>query len=70
MYIGVMKKGDQVISVTSELIAIRRKNGEVDILPLLRDETGLRVDTESIVTVGYGNNTVQTTVGDVTLTTF
>lgn len=70
MLIGVMKKGDHIISVTSELIAIQRKNGEVDILPLLRDETGLRVNTEEIITIGYGNNTVQTEVGDVTFTTF
>ena len=33
MIIGVMKKGDHVINVTSELIAIQRKSGEVDILP-------------------------------------
>lgn len=68
--IGIMRKGDHVISVTSELVAIQRKNGEVDIIPLFRDETGLRVDTEGIVTIGYGYNTVQTTVGDVTLTNF
>lgn len=70
MIIGVMKKGDHVINVTSELIAIQRKSGEVDILPLLRDETGLRVNTEEIITIGFGNNTVQTEVGDVTFTTF
>ena len=68
--IGIMRKGDHVISVTSKLVAIQQKNGEVDIIPLLRDETGLRVDTEGIVTIGYGYNTVQTTVGDVTLTNF
>jgi len=70
MFIGIMKKGDKVISVTSELIAVQRKNGEVDILPLFKDETGLRVDVEGIVTIGYGSNTVQTTVGDISLTTF
>lgn len=70
MFIGVMKKGDHVLSITSELIAIQRKNGEIDILPLLRDETGLRVNTEGIITIGYGNNTVQTEVGGVTFTTF
>ena len=36
----------------------------------LQSGTGLRVDTEGIVTIGYGYNTVQTTVGDVTLTNF
>ena len=70
MVIGVLKKGDRVISVTSEVVAIERKNGEVDIIPIIKDETGLRVDTEGIVTIGYGNNTVQTTVGDVVVTNF
>lgn len=70
MFIGVMKKGDRVISVTSELIAVERKNGEVDIIPLTRDETGLRVDIEGIVTIGFGNNVVKTSTGDVEVITF
>ena len=40
MKINVLKKGDRVISVTSEFVAVQRKNGEVDIVPLIRDETG------------------------------
>lgn len=70
MFIGVMKKGDRVISVTSELIAVERKNGEVDIIPLIRDETGLRVDIEGIVTIGFGSNVVKTSTGDVEVITF
>ena len=50
MFVGVMNKGDHIISVTSELIAVERKTGEVDIIPLMKDETGLRVDIEGIVT--------------------
>lgn len=70
MFIGVMKKGDRVISVTSELIAVERKNGEVDIIPLTKDETGLRVDIEGIVTIGFGSNVVKTSTGDVEVITF
>ncbi len=70
MKINVLKKGDRVISVTSEFIAVQRKNGEVDIIPLIRDETGLRVDIENIVTIGYGNNTVQAAADDIVVTTF
>ncbi len=69
MFIGVMKKGDRVISVTSELIAVERKNGEVDIIPLTRADTGLRVDIEGIVTIGFGNNVVKTSTGDVEVIT-
>lgn len=68
--IGLLKKGDQVISVTQEFVAVQRKNGEVDIIPLVKDEMGLRVDIENIVTIGYGNNTVQATTDDVVVTTF
>lgn len=70
MTIGVLKKGDHVINVTSEFIAVERKNGEVDIIPLIRDGEAFRVDSENIVTIGYGDNIVQTKAGDVTITTF
>lgn len=68
--IGVLKKGDQVLSITTEFIAVQRKNGEVDIIPLIKDEMGLRVDIEDIITIGYGNNTVQALSEDVVVTTF
>lgn len=64
MKINVMSKGDKVLNVTSELVAIQRKNGEVDIIPLISDDSGVRIDTENIVTIGYGNNSVETEVID------
>ncbi len=70
MLIGVLKKGDHVISVTADFIAVERKNKEVDIIPLSRDDGTLRIDTENIVTIGYGDNIVQETDGNVTVTTF
>lgn len=70
MKINVLKKGDKVINVTSEFIVVQRKNEEVDIIPLIRDGIGLRVDIENIVTVGYGNNTVQAETDDIVVTTF
>lgn len=70
MLIGVLRKGDHVISVTADFIAVERKNKEVDIIPLSRDDGTLRVDIENIVTIGYGDNIVQATDGEVTITTF
>ena len=70
MKIGVLKKGEQVINVTPHFIAFKRKNGEVDIIPLVKDEMGLRVDIEKIVTIGYGNNTVQASTDEIMVTTF
>ena len=70
MKIGILKKGDKVINVTDDFIAVQRKNGEVDIIPMIKDKTGLRVDTEGIVTIGYGENTVEASTDDVVVTTF
>ena len=70
MLIGILKKGDRVISVTTDFIAVERKNKEADIVPLSKDDGALRVDIENIVTIGYGDNIVQATDGDVTVTTF
>ena len=37
---------------------------------MIKDEMGLRVDIENIVTIGYGNNTVQAATDDLVVTTF
>ena len=39
-------------------MAIKRKCGETDIIPLIKEGYSWRVDYENIVTIGYGNNTV------------
>ena len=71
MRINILNKGDKVINATADFIAVERKNGEVDIIPLIKEGNGLWVDTESITTIGYGNNTVQSeTVDGVVITNF
>lgn len=65
MRINILQKGDQVLTVTKDFIAVRRKNGEVDLVKLLKDEIGLRIDTENKITIGYGYNTVEVTDGEV-----
>lgn len=67
MKINILKKGDSVLNVDKNFIAVRRKNGEVDIVPLIEDETGLRVNVSKIVTIGYGDNIVTANVDDVTV---
>ena len=62
--------GRNRITITAEFIAVQRKNGEVDIIPMVKDEMGLRVDIEGIVTIGYGENIVEVSTGDVVVTTF
>ena len=38
MTINVLKPGDNVLSVNKDFIAVRRKNGEVDIIPFITDD--------------------------------
>ena len=70
MFVGILNKGDHVISVTQEFVAVERMNGEVDVLPIIKDRGLLRVDADNIVTIGYGDNVIETKAGDVTVTTF
>ena len=59
MRIKILQDGDKVISVTSDFIVVERISGEVDIIPLGKDESGILVDTEHITTIGYGDNVVE-----------
>lgn len=59
MKINILHKGDEVVGITQDFIAVKRKNKEVALIPLMRDETGIRIDSENIITIGYGNNTVE-----------
>lgn len=71
MKINILNKGDKVISVTENFIAVERKNDEVDIVPIVKDVNGFWVDSENITTIGYGNNTVQSeTIDGVVITNF
>ena len=71
MKIGILHKGDKVAAVTEKCVVVQRKNGEEDILPIITDETGLRVDTGNIITIGYGDNVVEAETEDgVTIVNF
>lgn len=58
MVLGLMKKGDEVLNVTNDFVVIRRKKGEVDIIPIVKEGNSMRVDCENIIIIGYGENTV------------
>ena len=67
MRIDILKEGDKVLNVNKDFISVQRANGEVDLVPLIEDETGLRVNVSKIVTIGYGDNLVSTKVDGVTV---
>ena len=70
MKINILQEGDSVISVTNELVAIQRRNGEVDLLKLLITDGRIRVDQENVVTISYGSNTTIENVNGVEITCF
>lgn len=71
MKINVLKSGDEVLNVTQDFVAVRRKNGEVDILPLVQENSSLWVDAQNVLTIGYGMNSVEVQTEDgVTIHTF
>lgn len=71
MKINVLQSGDKVLNVTADFVAVERASGEVDILPLVREDGGMWIDTANILTIGYGNNTIQTEeINGVTVTNF
>ena len=67
MRIDILKEGDKLLNVNKDFISVQRANGEVDLVPLIEDETGLRVNVSKIVTIGYGDNLVSTKVDGVTV---
>ena len=58
MVLGLLKKGDEVLNVTNDFVAIKRKKGVVDIIPMIKEGETWRVDYDNIVTIGYRDNTV------------
>lgn len=57
--INVLNKGDTVIDINERFVSVRRKNGEVDLIPFIIDDGTLRLDTSNTITISYGNNTVE-----------
>ena len=60
MKIRILHTGDSVLNVTKDFIAVKRKNGEVDLIGFWNEEGRMRIDTENIITIGFGDNIVET----------
>ena len=68
----IFKKGDTVLNVWENHIAVKKKSDEVEIFQFYVDEEGLPRLSENtiLVTQGNGSISVGTTDSDVTITTF
>ena len=68
----IMSKGDSVFNVWDGNIAIKRKNGDVEIFRYYLDDNGLpRLDSNTLlITSGAGNVTVKSNDNSVEITTF
>lgn len=62
--INILKKGDDVLSINSHFLAIKRKSGEVDIYNVFFSEDGFCIDPVKTATIGYGNGTVEKILDD------
>lgn len=71
MNIDIMTKGDRVLSVTESFIAIRKRTGEIILLPISKVDGGIRVELEKMVTISYGDDVIEAvTVDGVEITNF
>lgn len=68
----ILKKGDTILNVWENHIAVKKKSGEVEIFQFYVDEEGLPRLSENTILVTQGNGSISagTTDSDVTITTF
>ena len=63
--INILKKGDEVLSLTDRFLAVKRKNGEVDIFNVMYgEESEFLIDPVKVAVIGYGEGTVGKTMDD------
>ncbi|MCQ2510755.1 MAG: hypothetical protein MJ116_09875 [Lachnospiraceae bacterium] len=68
----ILEKGDSVLSAWENHVAVKRKNGEVEILQFYCDEGNMLRLSNNSVLITYGHGTVSATEkeGDIEITTF
>lgn len=65
--VNFLQKGDEVLSITDHILAVRRKNGEVDLYKVVvgdDEEMPIYVDPRKIAVIGFGNGTVEKELDD------
>lgn len=54
----ILKKGDTVLNIWENHIAIKKKSGEIEIYQFFLDEEGLPRLSENTILVTYGNGSI------------
>lgn len=63
--IEILNKGDSVLTITDQFLAIRRKNGEVDIFNVMVNEANeFCIDPIKSAVIGFGSGIVGKTLDD------
>ena len=63
--INILKKGDEVISLNESFLAVKRKNGTVDVYKVVFNENGeIGIDPVKMAAIGYGEGIVEKTMED------
>lgn len=71
--INILKKGDEILSINERFLAVKRKNGTVDIFNIIYNEQNeLMIDPLKAAVIGYGEGTVGKMLedGETTVYTF
>ncbi len=69
--INILNKGDEVLSINEKFLAVKRKNGIVDVFKVnFNADDDLVIDPVKMAEIGYGNGTVEKVLEDGETTVF
>ena len=63
--IDLLKIGDEVLSINEKFLAVKRKNGTVDLYQVMfTEENEVMIDPTKMATIGYGEGVVGKQLND------
>ena len=71
--IRILRKGDEVLTITDRFLAVKRKSGEVDFFNVMfNEENEFIIDPVKAAVIGFGEGTVSKKMddGETTVYTF
>lgn len=62
--INILKKGDEVLTINEKFLAVKRKDGTVDVYNVYFNEEGIYVDPIRSAIISYGEGMVEKLLDD------